>query len=160
IVTTHSAALIREGGEKNLSFLYKDGKHSRLSTKPIGALLNGVGIETVADTMLLVEDRAAAIFGRLWLAHFDPLAVARVELVPVGGHGNISKALEALDGRPQGYIRIIGVYDGDQRDQVPDKLESASAVLPGREAIEAAYRAMTDNDIERIAPLLGIANLR
>jgi hypothetical protein len=160
VATTHSSALIREAGTKHLSFLYKDGVNSRRSAKPIESLLSGVGIETSADTIMLVEDRASAIFGRLWIAHFDPMSASRVEMVQMGGHGNISKALEAFGGRNTGKTKIIGLYDADQKGQVSGELEAVTAFLPGRSPIEVEYRTMTTDDIERILPMLEIADLK
>lgn len=159
VVTTHSPAVIREAGLTNLRFLYREGRNSLLSIgKPIEALLNGVGIETKIDTLLLVEDRAAAIFAGLWMSLFDPIVASGVELHSMNGAGNISKLLEAF---PTGAsaVRIRGLYDGDQQGQVSKALKDLCAYLPGATSIEAIYRRMVTNDFARVEPLLGIPDL-
>ena len=159
IITTHSPAIIREAGLHNLRFLYRDGRNSLLSNpKRIEALLNGVGIETRTDTILLVEDQAAAIFTGLWLAHFDPMVAIGAEIHPLKGASNISKLLEAFPSTASS-VRIRGLYDGDQKNQVPRGIEHLAAFLPGDVGLEAAYRKMLTADYDRVAPLLGIADL-
>ncbi|KQW20751.1 hypothetical protein ASC80_11125 [Afipia sp. Root123D2] len=159
ILTTHSPAIIREAGLHNLRFLYRDGRNSLLSNpKRIEALLNGVGIETRTDTILLVEDQAAALFTGLWLAHFDPMVAIGVEVHPLKGASNINKLLEAFPSTASS-VRIRGLYDGDQKGQVPRGIEHLAAFLPGDVCLEAMYRKMLAADYDRVGPLLGIADL-
>jgi hypothetical protein len=160
IITTHSPAIIREAGLRNLRFLYRDGRNSLLSNpKRIEALLNGVGIETRTETILLVEDQAAAIFAGLWLSHFDPMVAIGVETHSLNGAGNISKLLASFPSDASS-VRIRGLYDGDQKGNVPIEVEALAAFLPGKACLEKVYRDMLTNDVDRVEPLLGIPDLR
>ena len=158
VMTTHSSAIIREAGERNLRFLYRQGPHSKLSKgKPIQALLETVGIDAKFEAVVCVEDRGAQFFAERWLSHFDPTLASNLEFKPMGGAGNIIRLLEAF---PHGVrsIQIRALFDGDQKGKVSTSLEPTSAFLP-LESVEETYRTMVGDDPDRFANVIGRDNI-
>lgn len=158
VVTTHSPQIIETAPRSSLIFIYRDGPDSKMNQgEPLDVLLRTVGIVSKVRVLILVEDNAARLFCKLWIAEFSPRSAQSVEICMMGGDGNVMKALKAFPENPKA-LDLIGLLDGDA--EAKGFAGKRVAFLPGGKPIEALYRDMVETDIDRVEPILGIQNLR
>ena len=143
VMTTHSSKIVSKLDDDNLIFLYRDDKGVQIVRgQPSPALLETVGVEPVVDTIVFVEDQAAVQFGNFLLEAFRPDLARRSEFVDRQGEGNITVAVKASAGVTK--VGVIGLYDGDVRESVPQEVRARSVFLPGDEPIEKTLRKMLE----------------
>lgn len=158
IMTTHSSKIVSKLDDDNLIFLYRDGKGVQIVRgKPSPALLETLGVETIVDTIIFVEDQAAVQFGRFLLDTFRPDLARRTEFVDRGGEGNITVSVRAFAGIAN--VAMIGLYDGDVRGKVPEDAVTKPVFLPGDEPVERALRKLLEANTAQIKVALGRPDL-
>lgn len=102
-----------------------------------------IGIRTLVDVVAFVEDHAAARFLRLLTEHFDPSLSRRMEIVPLNGDGSIINILREVDNYYKAFT-ILGVFDGDVKDTVPDAVKTKALFLPGSKPVELLFKELCE----------------
>jgi hypothetical protein len=153
-MTSHSPRVIESFADENLIFVFRQDKGIKIvDGSPTPALLETIGIEYAIDTALLVEDEAAEQFTRFLLEQFRPDLSRRSEIVNKQGEGNIS-ALLSRAGKITSF-RFIGVFDGDQRDKIPEDISPLSIALPGSLPIEKSFKALVERNVPALEEITG-----
>jgi len=155
VMTSHSSQIISPLPKESARYFRRDAAGIKLITdRPPPILLESLGIKPPIDTLVFVEDAAAAIFCRLWLERFDPNLARRIEIAVRNGDGEIINAIRQLPG-PYRFLRFVGLFDGDMRGKVPKDVDSSSVCLPGDQAIEKVFRQMVTSDPSKVSEFTG-----
>jgi hypothetical protein len=155
VATSHSAKLISSLADENLVFVFRQSQGIRVvDGPPPPALLETIGITPVVDTIVLVEDEAAATFSRQLLERIKPSLSRRIEIVIRGGDGNIVSALRQI-GNSFKSVAVVGLFDGDLKGRIPEEVSEISTVLPGDRAIELIFRDMIEADPSALKNAIG-----
>lgn len=155
IVTSHSAKVIAAIPETGHSFLFRSGGAIKvIEGTPPPAILGTIGVSIAVDTVLLVEDEAAAILLRQILEKYNSGLSRRSEIKICDGHGGISGILKKVGGQLIN-VGVFGVFDGDAKGEVEDKIRQHSVFLPGEMPVEVAFRRMVEADNEALRAATG-----
>jgi predicted ATPase len=154
IMTSHSGHMLHNMPVDSVQFLQRSGPNSVIVEDPDPTALEAVGIYLKPDIFVYVEDQVAQTIGQMVIEHFNPQLARRCQLESVGGEALITKALEGISKNPFG-LRFVGWYDGDQKGQLPEKVEKWAALLPGDLAIETILRMQTYADPAALGQALG-----
>ena len=92
-----------------------------------------------------MEDGAAELFLRQLLERKMAHLSRRIEIQDRQGDGNIIALLGKI-GSQFGKVKVIGVFDADRREHVPEELTSMAIVLPGDVAIEKIFRTLLEEN--------------
>jgi energy-coupling factor transporter ATP-binding protein EcfA2 len=159
VATSHSDKFIRLLSEDNGIFCFREPKGVRiLDGAPPPAWLETIGVTPSVEMLVLVEDNAAEIFARQLLERIKPGLSRRIEISVRGGDGNIIRALEQIDAGFKSFS-IIGLFDGDMLERIPDSVRRWSSVLPGGRPIEVVFREMIEADMSSFQNAIGIEGL-
>jgi len=155
IITTHSPTVIERLPQESIRFLYHlNGQSQVLPQASREAALKRLGLRPAAATIIAVEDRVSREFFRLWAGEHDIELLGRVELIDVGGASNITAARKSFP--KSKFIRLIGVYDGDQQETIIRKAdETPFCFLPGSDSVEAMLRDVANQYVEQVAKMVG-----
>jgi predicted ATPase len=156
IIATHSPTIIRHLPAEQIKMVTRDTAPSALMNRPtrtqIAAILGGgVALQGV----LLVEDWAAKGFLSVIGENGDPDLLRQFEIVQAGSESNITKALLSMP-RPQQWLTLIGVYDGDMKAS----LERAPGMpwprvfLPSEMGPEQLFKWVVENHPDIVAALV------
>ena len=155
VMTSHSGELITPLPESCIRFLRREPAGVRLVTDaPSPILLDTIGIKTPVDTLVFVEDEGAENFCRLWIEQNQPYMSHRMKFVVKGGEGPIVSVLRSMD-RDYGEIKVLGLFDGDQRGKIPNDVAEKALFLPGDSRIERLFRGEIIADPLRLTTALG-----
>jgi hypothetical protein len=121
IVTTHSPTILRRVARENIVLLARDHGSAAVvtdATKLDIAMLLGGGV--AFKCVLLVEDEAAKVFALALLQLLDPDLVRQCEIACAGSTSEITAVMKAMP-RTRDWLTLVGLYDGDQRDEIDGK---------------------------------------
>lgn len=157
IVTTHSPTVIQHFPSANIWRLVRTGAKSTVLTpvsKVSAASLLGSGLELRG--VLLVEDEAAKYFLLALLSNFDSAIYSQFEVAIAGSVNKIDAALTSMP-ETKPWLRIVGVYDGDQRTTPRRPANWPHAFLPGDLPPESLMLQLTstDENLDGLATALG-----
>jgi len=145
IVTTHSPTVVQNFPPENVWQLIRPGDKttilSPVSNATVSQLL-GSGIRY--SGALLVEDLAAKYFLLALLFLLARELRSQFEIVVAGSAGAIDTALNAMP-RTGDWLRIIGIYDGDQRNQNRGNPKWPLVYLPSESAPEPLIVDVVNN---------------
>jgi hypothetical protein len=159
VATSHSPQIISGLSDENLVFVFRNAQGIKIvDGAPPPALLEMIGIAPQVDTIVLVEDPAAASFCRLLLEKIHPSISRRVEISVRDGDGNIVRALKELGGNFTS-LKVIGLFDGDLVGRIPEEVLKFSTVLPGDRPIEIIFRGMIEGEPETLQNAIGADDL-
>lgn len=160
VMTSHSAPIIAPLPPTSLKFFFRSQGSLKLATRPSLAMLRSIGIDYPVSEILLVEDEAARVFAKLLLEHSDPQIAARMQIEVRNGHGGITSTIDAV-GSMKGKVRVVGMYDGDQRAQIAEAIKADEKrrvmCLPGAEPIEVTFRKLVKSSPAAVALLRGVS---
>jgi len=146
IVTSHSGEILAPLPQESIRFVRRDNTGVRFATdKPSPVLLETIGIRTPVDVIAFVEDHAAARFLRLLIEHFDPSLSRRIEIVPLDGDGSIINVLKEVENHYKAFI-LLGVFDGDVKGKLPEKVKSKALFLPGAKPVELLFKELCESN--------------
>jgi predicted ATPase len=159
IITSHSPKIIENVSDEQQIFFFRQGGVIKvIEGLPPPALLETLGIRLKIDTIVLVEDEAAAAFLKLLLERHSPSLSRRIEVSVRSGDGNIVAFLKKLD-RPFRNMRIVGAFDGDMRGKIPQEIDGYSTLLPGDKPIERIFRDLAHAQPQILSDTLGSENV-
>lgn len=132
IITTHSPSIIGMIPNEHIRLLTRSNGGVVINDRPhrhqIAAILGGSSGYT---GIALVEDEIAKEFAISLLDDLNPDLSRQLEIVNAVGESQVSSALAALP-KCGNWFRLIGIYDGDQRDKVdPSTHKWPHTFLPG-----------------------------
>jgi predicted ATPase len=155
IVTTHSPTVIRRIPREHINLLARGTEPTSLisrATKLDIALLLGGGV--AYRGVILVEDEFAKDFVLALFEKLDAEMVRQPEVIAAGSVTNITQLLRTMP-RTRSWLTIIGLYDGDQRDEIDNQgLKWPFGFLPGDVSPEHLLMRAIEN-MPNIAALLG-----
>ncbi|OIJ16500.1 hypothetical protein BKP45_21065 [Anaerobacillus alkalidiazotrophicus] len=154
IMSTHSFGMLRKIPSQHIKLLTRVGRDVRLTTHSNEFIyLNALGMPKQKSGVILVEDRVAREFARLWIGRFAPHIIQEYLIKDIGSVSEIESALKfpLLDG----WINIIGLFDGDQRNRLTEKDKEAfnwpCSFLPSTEPPEKVLKEAARINIEELA---------
>lgn len=116
--------------------------------------LQALGLVPNKAGVILVEDRAAREFAKVWIGHYRPDLLVELDIVDAGSD---SKVLAALDfPRINNWLKIIGLLDGDA-PRSDAKQNWPRCFLPGSAAPEELLIPVAEQRVEDLAKRLDIA---
>jgi predicted ATPase len=118
IITTHSPTIIRHIPPEHLRLLSRGAGFADVQenvAKTEIALLLGGGVKLTGA--FLVEDQAAKDFLTTLLDEKAPALLKQYEIISAVSYSRISAILENMP-NTDGWLTLIGVYDGDTRTQI------------------------------------------
>lgn len=116
ILTTHSPAIIANLPNEKLVLISKNGNGTTASIGASKLQINELlGATTLKRALVLVEDRAACQFVLALLGEINLDLLSQIEVVVAGSAAKIDSVLSALPRSRDGWLKVIGVYDGDMR---------------------------------------------
>ncbi|XKK34422.1 AAA family ATPase [Bacillus sp. A17A.1] len=116
ILTTHSPSILSRIPPKHVRFVSKTREKVKITT-PTSQMqyLPSLGIQPKTVGILLVEDRAAREFVRVWINRFAPHLIHEYLVVDVPG--GVSKIETLIETFPElTRFKILALLDGDQRN--------------------------------------------
>jgi len=142
ILTTHAPAIIANLPNANIILVSKGAHGTVASIGPSKAQVNDLlGATTRKRAFVLVEDSAAHQFTIALLGETNPDVLSQVEVAQVGSAAKINSVLSTLPLSRQGWLSLIGVYDGDMRGRVdPSQFNWPHLFLPGEVSPEQILR--------------------
>ena len=118
ILTTHSEATLRQTPLANTRILFRDGGKISITTpKSRTEYLDHLGVPSLSDVIILVEDQIARAFLRSLLSACAPDLLARANISVAGDNAKIGELISHFP-RPAGPFLCIGAFDGDQKSNV------------------------------------------
>lgn len=139
ILTTHSPGILANIPLKHIRLLSREGGAVTVNNSPTRSQLNSVlGIRQQFLGALLVEDRAAKEFARAWLNHNDPEILRWFDIVTTGSEAETIAALKFP--KIDGWLSLIGIFDGDARARIKEDFRWPYAFLPGKQSPERTLR--------------------
>jgi len=155
VTTSHSSKIISPLPPECTRFFRRDNHGIKLvADTPPPIFLETLGISSSVDTLVFVEDPAGQAFCRLLLEQFDPGLARRTEIVVRHGSGEIVTALRQLRGAVKS-LRLVGMFDGDQRGKVQDEVRKLSVHLPGEKPVELLFKEMIHKQPKEVGAALG-----
>ncbi|HFJ9434204.1 ATP-dependent nuclease [Bacillus thuringiensis] len=116
ILTTHSPSILNSIPPEHVRFITKTREKVKIST-PVSRsqYLPLLGIQPKTAGILLVEDRAAREFVKVWINSFAPHLIHEYLIIDVpGGVSKIEMLIETFPELKR--LKIVGLLDGDQRN--------------------------------------------
>jgi hypothetical protein len=158
LIATHSPTVIQRIPDSCITHLVRsNGPSNQVITRrgDIALLLgSGIGYSGV----LLVEDEFAKSFVIAILEEEWPDLLRRCEIIACGSASGISSVLDAFP-RTRPWLTIVGVYDGDQREELGERRFTWPHVfLPGALGPERIILAPISDAgyTEKLAELVGV----
>lgn len=131
VLTSHSGVIAERVPKTHVDLLTRRGREVTFSRDPSRAILTQrLGLVAPRSVMCLVEDSVAAAFVVALLEAGNSKYLASTSINVVAGEGEIARILRSIQFRAGGAIRMIGVYDGDRRGNLPDGLGWPTICLP------------------------------
>ncbi|MED3056085.1 AAA family ATPase [Bacillus thuringiensis] len=157
IVSTHSFGILNRIPPDHIKLLTRVGDNVRITTHNNESIyLNALGMPKQKAGVIFVEDRVAREFIRLWIGKFAPHFLQKYLIKDVGSASEIRCTLQFP--LLEEWINIIGVFDGDQRNQITEKDKSKfnwpCTFLPSNEPPEKILKDATRNNVEGLARIL------
>ncbi|ASU39230.1 hypothetical protein hmeg3_13665 [Herbaspirillum sp. meg3] len=147
ILSTHSQHTLKGVPLKNLALLARAGANVISQVSPLQTTLHeSLKIVPFKPILVITEDRSAAEFLIALMQWQDDDFFDHLDVTWVQGWSDINEILTRLP-KELKKIKIVGVYDGDQRDQLREHLHWPYKYLPGTgdpaEYMVAATKANT-----------------
>lgn len=153
-VTSHSGIIAERIPETHIDFVSRRGKEVIFLRKPPrNILVDRLALIPPRSLILLVEDEAAALFARALIEAGNSKYVSHCGVFIAGSDGEIAKVLNLVRPRDPKVVTIIGLFDGDQRDQLPKGVPWPTMCLPGKVPPELFAKQLLeekDIDLERL----------
>lgn len=138
IIATHSFGILNRIPPEHVKLITRVGNDIRFSTYDNQqAYFQALGMPKRESGVILVEDRAAREFGKLWIRKFFPLLTNEFEFKDVGSVDEIKKWLNFP--KVGSWLNIIGLFDGDERG-LKQEYNWPYTFLPGNFAPEKVLR--------------------
>ncbi|MED3934403.1 AAA family ATPase [Priestia megaterium] len=157
IISTHSFGMLSRIPPDHIKLLTRVGSDVRITTHNDDFIyLNALGMPKQKTGVIFVEDRVAREFTRLWIGRFAPHLVQQYLIKDVGSASEIVSTLKF----PilEGWISIIGVFDGDQRNKITDKNKTGynwpCSFLPSNKPPEKILKDAARGNITALATML------
>ena len=109
------------------------------------------------SVLVLVEDEAAALCAKALLEVGNSKYVSHCRILVAGGESEIAKVLKMIPPRDGDGVNIIGLFDGDMRDKLPDHVPWPTMCLPGRVPPEIFARQRLETNFDGLENLLNRA---
>lgn len=158
ILSTHSPSIINLLPMNSIKFISRPSEQAFvIDSVHTSEYLDALGLRVSKQGILLVEDEVAKEFACNWINHFAPHILKEYQIViATGGESRITQALSF----PQvgDWLKIIGLYDGDQRNPPPQNSEWSFSFLPENVAPEIFLRNAATCTPMKLAEFIGIQN--
>ncbi|SES17672.1 ATP-dependent endonuclease [Psychrobacillus sp. OK032] len=157
IITTHSPVILTRIPPKHIRLLV-NGKDSVkiIELESNIDALQVIGVPNNKKGIIFVEDRAARVYVRYLIGKFAPNLLQEYEIIDVGGVKGIINNLKNFPEYIK-WLKIIGIFDGDQREIIKEKFNWPYLFLPGVEAVEQPFMRILDEKRELFAKLTGVS---
>jgi predicted ATPase len=156
VISTHSASMLARLEDSDINFVYRTMGQARVSTREMHKTMRkSVGMVQPRRNIIVVEDRLAREFVRLLIRQFDIQFLNETEIANVSGAGAVSDLLRLFPTHLE-EIRIVGVYDGDVRNQLLEANGRPRAFLPDQTPLEQMFRTCISDRIGEAAELLSM----
>ena len=160
VVATHSPVFILNVNDGAWRFLSRgSGGVEFVNGVAPPALLQSVGIEFPKTVTVFVEDLAAEAMARFVLERLEPRLCRSIIFDIRAGHGGIVTALDSVVDLKL-PCTCIGLFDGDMRDKIPERVAPRSTFLPGTNSIEMAFSQIVQEKFEELAEIFGKPDLK
>lgn len=161
VVASHSAELVEQIPPSSLRLLGRRAV-TGISVEEVShttPALERLGLRPKPKVLAVVEDRLAAAMLSALLVLKAPGLSTVVQVVQVGGDGNVPKFVGPLQEKEFG-LEVIGVLDGDSRDKVADGTlqfpPGRVAFLPGLVPPDALLTNVLSETTTAVAHHLGV----
>lgn len=154
ILTTHSSGIIANVPLEHIRLMSRQGGTVTVINNPTRSQINSVvGVGHQFSGVLLVEDRCAQAFLRVWLRFHDPEILRWYDLAITGSETNTVSALKFP--KVSSWFQVVGIFDGDARTRVTDEYNWKYVFLPGDLSPEDTLRITARVSTSTIAAELG-----
>lgn len=154
ILTTHSSGIIANVPLEHIRLMSRQGGTVTVINNPTRSQINTVvGIGHQFLGVLLVEDRCAQEFLRVWLRFHDPEILRWYDLAITGSETNTEAALNFP--KINSWFQVVGIFDGDARARVTQEYNWKYVFLPGNLSPENTIRNTGRASAAPIAAELG-----
>lgn len=155
VLVTHSPAIIRRIPKEHLRLVSRlEGEVTVEIPSSIDQLNAALGIPATTELAIFVEDKRGVdvVFAILRLGGYPDLR--QTEILRVGGESELRSVLEHLPRLRR--VRMIGLFDGDQRDKQKFEGAVAYSFLPGSLPPEEILREVVLKSQNATAKELGV----
>ncbi|CAN7617834.1 ATP-dependent nuclease [Acidovorax delafieldii] len=158
IISSHSGVIAERIPNDAIQLCARNGQQVTFTSNPAPHMLvDRIAFYLRRRFAALVEDHAAKAFCRALAEHLDPRVAADLDIFIAGSNGEIGTALKTINPDSNERLLLIGVYDGDQRNSLPNDLKWPAICLPGASNPDHTFRELVQNtDKNLIAQGLGI----
>lgn len=155
ILTTHSPEILRNIPIAHIRMLVRVGGNVNVIT-PTRQMdyLQLLGVSPHKVGAIFVEDRAAREYAKCWLGWHSSNILHEYEVVDVGSVNNIVQHLKDFPELGK-WFKVIGLFDGDQKDIIKEKYKWPYSFLPGQDPPEKQFCSLAKRKRQELADLLG-----
>lgn len=155
VLTTHSPTLLNRIPVGHVKFLARVNNLLKVTSPTAHSdYFPALGMPILRKGVLLVEDRASRQFATEWIGHHNPRLLQEFEIKDASGVDPIRKALQIFP-KLDGWFKIVGLFDGDQRGKLNDELAWPYTFLPGDLDPETQLRQAASQEPTRLSAELG-----
>ncbi|MCU4812793.1 AAA family ATPase [Bacillus cereus] len=159
IMATHSPYIIQNIEKENIRIISRYSEHVSI-IKPviIRESLVSLGLEAPKKGCIFVEDTVAEIFLQTLISKNCDHILRDYNIENVEGHAAITERLKFPNSNKFTY-EIIGIYDGDVRDEVEkvkNKINWEYGFLPTKDAIEIDFKNCVKIKVKQFAESIQI----
>lgn len=161
VVSTHSGS-IAERLPPDGVVLCTRGPNGVLTecNPPAHLLVDRLHLLSHRRCIVLVEDKAAEACGKALLAELDPRLSTECDFGIAGSDGAIDSALLALPQIDTKRFAVVGLYDGDQRDESRKAAFWPRLYLPGNAGPEVLLKRAINAAPDDAANRLGVTSTK
>lgn len=155
VVSTHSQHTLANVPMTHITFMARRVDKCVVQREPqVSTLYESLHIANPSLCVMIVEDHSAFAFVETVISKLEPALLPRFDFTWGGGWSDIDEILLKVPRRGSGRVKLLGVYDGDQRQAARKKFDWPFIFLPG-EKDPAEYMAVAvRNNCEDFARLL------
>lgn len=155
IISTHSPFIIKNVNEEYIKIISKVLGYTTVNLPNNNKASSILGFAEELQGVLYVEDEMAKDFLEILLARENMTCRNRFEVQKAGGSGEISQILKLSMLKNMKYS-IIGIYDEDQKGDIPNEVCLPYLILPPTKDIETSIIALlkTKDNLEEISSIL------
>ncbi len=154
-ITSHSGVVTERIPQNHVDYMSRQGKEvTFLRNPPRSLLADRLGLVQPRPVLCLVEDEVAAAFARVLIEAGNSKYMSNCAVYVASGESDVTATLRRIDPNGPTPIVLVGLYDGDQRGNLPKELNWPVMCLPGEDAPELFVMKLIERERSRVEELI------
>lgn len=156
-ITSHSGVITERIPQDHVDYMSRQGKEvTFLRNPPRSLLADRLGLVQPRAVIFLVEDEVAAAFARVLIEAGNSKYMSNCAIYVSSGESGITATLRQIEPNGPTAIALVGLYDGDQRGNLPRGLNWPVMCLPGEYAPELFVMKLIERERSRVEEVISM----